>query len=70
MAGKPLIDPDELLAAVREQMFGMGNPGFCISCGMQQEGCEPDAREYPCENCDDNQVYGAQELLIMGYADG
>ncbi len=69
MAGNPLIDPDELMAAIRENVFGMGNDGFCIDCGHQQGGCEPDARMYPCESCDHASVYGAEELLLMGYAD-
>jgi hypothetical protein len=40
--------------------------GVCISCGATRDCCEPDARDYPCEECGDNNVYGAQELLIMG----
>ena len=63
------IDPEELLEAVREQMFGTENPGFCIECGERREGCEPDAKNYPCESCGEKEVYGAQELLFMGYAD-
>jgi hypothetical protein len=62
------IDPEELLEAVREQMFGTENPGFCIKCGERREGCEPDARNYECESCGAMEVYGAQELLMMGYA--
>ena len=26
----PIIDPERLLEAVEEQMFGTENPGFCI----------------------------------------
>ena len=40
--------------------------GYCIKCGEEQENCEPDARKYPCESCETNTVYGAQELLMMG----
>jgi hypothetical protein len=40
--------------------------GFCIGCGAMQECCEPDAREYRCEDCKQNQVYGTEELVIMG----
>lgn len=39
--------------------------GICRSCGHEQDGCEPDARQYECEECGERQVYGAQELLIM-----
>ncbi len=41
--------------------------GFCIACGEQQEGCEPDAREYLCESCEERKVYGAAELALMGH---
>jgi len=41
--------------------------GFCIACGNLQEGCEPDAREYVCEECGEKKVYGIEELAIMGY---
>jgi|TARA_R110000744_G_scaffold310466_1_gene418162 hypothetical protein len=66
MAG---IDPSELLEAAEAQMFGDENPGFCIKCFERQEGCEPDARKYPCESCGEKEVYGASELVLMGYAD-
>lgn len=41
--------------------------GFCVACGNVQEHCEPDARRYTCEACDESTVYGAQELAIMGF---
>jgi len=49
-------------------MFGMGNPGVCLSCGYYDEyaGCEPDAREYECPECGENQLYGFEEALVMG----
>jgi hypothetical protein len=62
------INTAELLAAVEENMFGMGNDGFCRACGFQQGGCEPDARNYICENCGEAEVFGAEELLLMGEA--
>jgi len=40
--------------------------GFCIECGAERDSCEPDAREYECEECGQNSVYGAEELLVMG----
>ena len=40
--------------------------GFCLACGNEQYGCEPDARKYVCESCGEKQVYGASELLFMG----
>ena len=41
-------------------------PGFCLACGEEQDGCEPDARQYHCDNCHQSQVFVAEELLIMG----
>jgi hypothetical protein len=40
--------------------------GFCLACGEETEPgtCEPDAREYECDVCGENQVYGAEELLM------
>ncbi len=40
--------------------------GFCIQCGDQADGVEPDARRYRCESCGANAVYGAEELLLRG----
>ena len=41
--------------------------GFCLACGHEQYGVEPDARKYSCEACSKNQVYGASELVFMGH---
>ena len=38
--------------------------GICITCGYEQEGVEPDARKYECEDCGEHKVYGAEELLM------
>ena len=38
--------------------------GFCKECGHEQDGCEPDARNYKCESCGAMAVYGAEEMLI------
>jgi hypothetical protein len=44
----------------------LDDPGFCIACGADAGGCEPDARCYECESCGEKQVYGLQELLLSG----
>ena len=41
------------------------NLGFCLACGEEAWGVEPDARRYPCEVCGEKKVYGAQEILLM-----
>ena len=50
--------------AARAQMTSLANPGFCKECGHKQDGCEPDAREYECEMCGANAVFGAEELCM------
>lgn len=40
--------------------------GYCIACGAEAYGVEPDARRYRCEACDHKSVYGAEELVMMG----
>lgn len=50
---------------VEESETTLSNPGICHACGHEQDGCEPDAREYECEECRKKKVYGAQETLIM-----
>ena len=42
------------------------NLGFCTECGAEKDSCEPDAREYRCEDCGERAVYGAEELIVMG----
>ena len=52
--------------AVKREMFGLDDPGFCLKCGEEQGGCEPDAEGYKCEECGTNTVYGAMEVLFRG----
>jgi hypothetical protein len=61
----PDITEEVLLDACRRGTFGLDNPGFCIKCGVEAEGVEPDARRYKCECCGERAVYGAEELLLM-----
>lgn len=42
--------------------------GFCVACGEEAYGVEPDARGYECESCGEEKVYGAEELLLMNVA--
>ncbi len=59
------LTPDIILEACERSMFGLDNPGFCLACGCEADGCEPDAREYECEACGAPKVYGAEELVQM-----
>lgn len=38
--------------------------GFCVACGAENYGVEPDARKYLCQECGKPKVYGAEDLLI------
>jgi len=38
--------------------------GFCLACGEEAYGVEPDARRYECESCGARKVYGAMEILV------
>lgn len=58
------ITRDKIEDAVRRRMTSLDNPGFCIACGAEADGCEPDAEKYECESCGERAVYGADELLI------
>ena len=60
------IPQSELMDALERSETGTDNPGFCLACGEEQEGCEPDARRYECEYCGEHKVYGAAEILMMG----
>lgn len=62
----PTITLTRVSDAVMREQTTLDNPGFCLACGEEADGCEPDARRYECEACGEEQVYGASELLIMG----
>ncbi len=59
---KVLIPFDQLEEAIKSGDY----LGFCLACGNEQEGCEPDAEKYECESCEAHEVYGAETVLIMG----
>lgn len=54
----------QILAAIERD----DNTGFCLACGNEQHGCEPDMERGVCENpdCREHRVYGAEQLLITG----
>lgn len=64
----PSLTEDVIVEAVERSMESLDNPGFCIECGMEHDGVEPDARRYPCESCGAMAVYGAEQLLLMTVA--
>jgi predicted RNA-binding Zn-ribbon protein involved in translation (DUF1610 family) len=49
-----------------EELAELDTAGFCVACGAEVLGVEPDARRYECEACGEDMVYGLEELLLMG----
>jgi len=43
--------------------------GICFACQERTYGIEPDARRYRCPECNEEQLYGIDELLLMGELD-
>ena len=60
----PNLTDKVIFDATRRQMRDLDDPGFCVMCGNEQGGCEPDARRIRCESCGAKQVFGASELLM------
>lgn len=56
------ISLDKLMQAIEDD----DGVGFCLACGEETYGVEPDARHYACDTCDQREVFGAEEILIMG----
>jgi hypothetical protein len=55
------------LARVKAAVSRDDSTGFCLSCGSEQGGTEPDADSYRCESCGSMSVQGAENVL-MGMA--
>ena len=56
------IPYDAVVAAIEED----DNIGFCLGCGEEAYGVEPDAEKDTCDNCGRPQVYGAEQIMLMG----
>ena len=59
------ITLDRVTEAVERASVTLDNPGFCVICGAEAEGVEPDACRYESESCGEPGVYGAEELLMQ-----
>ena len=57
----PVMETEDEVYAVNAS-----DEGFCLGCGSTQGCVEPDARRYRCESCEEQLVFGFQELLFMG----
>jgi predicted RNA-binding Zn-ribbon protein involved in translation (DUF1610 family) len=58
------ITLQRVFEAAKRHRASLDDPGFCVACGKEAEGVEPDARNYLCESCGDFTVYGAEDLFL------
>jgi len=61
------VTESRLSEMAQREMTTLDNPGVCLTCGEEADGCEPDAAGYVCEYCDNHSVYGASEAFMRGY---
>jgi hypothetical protein len=61
------ITTERIMEACERYQQSLDNPGFCITCGAEAEGVEPDAEKYTCEACGAPSVYGAEQILIATF---
>lgn len=50
------VTATRVLELVESASQSLENPGICLACGPEADGCEPDARQYECEECPDGMV--------------
>ena len=61
----PSVTSERVIQLCEQAATSLDNPGICLICGEDADGCEPDARGYRCEACGQRGVYGAEEILLM-----
>lgn len=60
-----MIDLDVVIEAIEMQSHGIASGvGFCLECGAEHDGVEPDAEGYECEECGAMEVCGAEQCLL------
>jgi hypothetical protein len=59
------ITTERIIEACHRRMTTLDNPGFCLVCGIDVEGVEPDARNGTCDACGAPHVFGSDELAII-----
>lgn len=58
---------ERVMEAAERYNVSLDNPGLCLACGEDQEGCEPDAEHYECDSCGERAVFGAEQLVLMWF---
>ncbi len=64
IAVNPKITTELVMAACERRRASCDDPGFCLACGLEVLGIEPDASGYECESCGEPAVYGCEDLLM------
>lgn len=60
------ITEDRVVAMCMRTARTVDNPGMCLACGSEQDGCDPDAEGDTCDECGESCVMGAEQILIAG----
>lgn len=60
----PSLTDDVIMEACERRYSSLDNPGFCVSCGLEHDGIEPDAMDYECVGCGEFDVFGVEELML------
>jgi predicted RNA-binding Zn-ribbon protein involved in translation (DUF1610 family) len=58
------LTPERILDAVERGATTLDDPGFCLACGAEAHGVEPDAEDYECESCGEHRVWGAEQIMF------
>lgn len=60
------VTQERVVEAYERYETTLENPGICLGCGAERDGCESDAVGYKCEDCDSFLVMGIGEILLTG----
>ena len=52
------------LEQIESNIYDLG--GFCVACGEEAYNVEPDAENYICESCGETEVFGSEQLVLLG----
>ena len=55
---------------VEDAMHSDDSLGWCLACGSEAFGVEPDAERYSCEACGEHAVFGAGNLVVCELFEG
>ncbi len=60
------VTEKRVIQLMKDELLTLSNPGICLECGADHDGCEPDATNYECHECRMHMVFGAAEILLTG----